>query len=142
MNIEQHCITLEQALKINNLIRGDRDSLFCYCRPIDRNPNIVHEPLLVYRDDKSIPDNTEVVCSAYTASELGEILTSFEYEAFGHEMMFTVYYHNNVYKESFYWSCMFRNPITFKNPEIKAPTEVQARAQLLIHLLENKIITL
>lgn len=86
--------------------------------------------------------------SAYTVAELGEMLP----RAIGeYDLYFLVDYYNNEPVKKWYGvryeDCSIADDSDnydkrFLTPEITADNEAEARGQTLIHLLENKLITL
>jgi hypothetical protein len=82
------------------------------------------------------------VLNALLAGELGQILSAVRYKAYGFPLIFTSSYNDDGSADMFgVWSCGCRNPVDFSNPDVKSETEAQARAELLIFLLRNKIVT-
>jgi len=83
------------------------------------------------------------VLNAFLAGELGQILSAVRYKAYGFPLIFTSSYNDDDNSADMFgvWSCGCRNPVDFSNPDVKSNTEAQARAELLIFLLKNKIVT-
>jgi hypothetical protein len=136
--LEQVC-TFEQAKKLRKL--GDNiDSIWSwvtpYCLNLD-NSNINHYPYSDGDEEEEkiaawLLQNAESRFPAYTVAELGELLI-----ANGCEKMpipFGADAANN-------WRHLFlatEKADKYGNKYIYYPTEAQARAALLIHILENK----
>ena len=113
MRLEQQVVSLKLAKKLKELI-GKQTSVYCW-KQWSLDGSISLEP---YCNSKK---NT---WAAYTVAELGEILTSN-----GCKMFKSI-------DEEGKW-CAWHGSNNFK-----ATTEADARAKLLIYLLENKLITL
>lgn len=111
-NIEKICVSFELAMKLKELDVKQK-SLFKWCNhPISRAPWIVLNP---YNADNLIEPY-----SAFTASELGEMLPYYNYEL--------------VKSFRFYdFSC------DSLDVHVKASNEADARAKMLIYLIEKKI---
>lgn len=127
----RYCCSLQQSKRLREL-GVDAPSMFTHYK--------------TFRNEWSIAYSTGLgheYYPAYTSGELGEILSAVRYKSAGFPMMFTSYCNSSdaVANMLGKWSCMFRNPVDFTNPDIKADTESQARAAMLIHLLENNLIT-
>lgn len=140
VKLEDKVCTRAQALRLKELgVPNDHTEEFCIYSIIDNEQEHIH--INVDEDDPA-PNYQPV--KLYDVAELGELLAKARYESMGFPMMFTSYSHNSDFSAELLgkWSCMVRNPRGFENLDIKADTEVQARAQFLIFLLENKHITL
>lgn len=89
---------------------------------------------------KNLNSDYEYVCPAISVAELGEML-NFDYDAYGFTCCFFSYANTNPFTASYggNWSVGYRNPSKFENPNIKAETEGEARALMLIFVLENNI---
>lgn len=135
MELEKQVINLSQAKRLKELGVKMISLLYFEWNQDKRLHNLryVNSPnYLVEENDYS----------AFTAAELGAMLANVRYESFGFPLMFTSYSYNydemhNVFGK---WSCNYRNPRNFTNPDIKAENEADARAQMLIYLLESGII--
>lgn len=146
MKLQDQVCTLEQAKRLKEL-GVKQEGLFSY----------VHEGEHYCGGEKVEAGQSELIggCSqcldfpykfdgvAFTVAELGEMLSQVRYKAWGFPMMFTSYCHSDDFVADTIgkWNCSFRNPRDFKNPEIKASTEAEARAAMLIYLIENKLLT-
>lgn len=130
MKIEQQVVSLEYAKKLKEL--GVRqDSLFSWVlkRHWESKENMMMEVAPVYCLEQrgsftGIPD-----FSAFTVAELGEMLPS---------------HHPTTKKVDGTWftSVWFEHALPYKAPEFTEDTEADARAKMLIYLLENNLLTL
>lgn len=79
---------------------------------------------------------------AYNVAELGEILSVFRYDSWGFPI-FMCYAHCNDHSADILgrWSCSFRNPKNFTDPNITGVTQADAMAKMLIWLIESGYIT-
>lgn len=130
MHIENQCCTKEQAQQLYELgVFGD--TLFYHT-----NSDWGILPRM------SVDFKNGHVLNAFLGTELGHILSSVRYKAYGYSLIFTSSYNEDEDANLFgMWSCGCRNPVDFSNPDIKADTEAQAKADLLIFLVKNKIVT-
>ena len=149
--LEKQCCTIEQAEKLYEL-GVEQNSTFYYCP----NPNgeqlnpisnllgnfIVDGNTFVFSGENirfnAVEGNYENTYSAFNSTELGEILSWFDFDAFGFSVFMTFCHEKDSVYGKNRWDCAFRNASKFSNPDIHKPTEAQARAEMLIFLLENK----
>lgn len=138
MKIEQHCINLEQAKKLKELGIGQQDSLFYF---ID-NSALGLEGIKQYKELGSVKNGNGVqdggivkYYSAFTVAELGVMLPDY-FKENDQQFPFKEYYshtNKNMWK--------FNNFFTGYNSSkivVDASTEAEARAVMLIYLLDNK----
>lgn len=127
MELEKQVVSLELAKKIDEL--GFRkDSLYAYYG----NAGTWHDSLVemsMYKDSDEEFRNAKLL-PAYTVAELGEILQD------GME---------DSHKTGFgHWTCKFLPSVTEDGSdevvETQGDTEANARAMMLIYLLENNLI--
>jgi len=119
MNREQQVVSLELAKKLNEL-GVKQESLFYWVR--HWVPAIERRAFdLFYGKDEN--DKVNEYISAFTVAELGEMLGT--------------HYHSYKVKDYFEWVCDAPNN---KAESQYANTEADARAKMLIYLLENKLI--
>lgn len=133
MNLNDQVCTLSQAKKLQELGIEQRKGLFEWCvfMPDPLGEKWFYAP--VYFQEEIEPQLHEWIASAYTASELGIMLPTNPSSSVNYS-----YYHRYNWKgHSVGYTALGLIPIErewFK-------TEAEARADLLIHLLENKTIT-
>lgn len=145
MKIENQVCTLEQAKKLKALGIKQVGSLF-YASTMDGHRIVFKDEeknyVLFGRGSCEVTEKS-IIATAFTVAELGEILGNVKYKSFGFPMMFTSHSMNYDGASELMgkWSCSFRNPKNFSNPDIGCESEAQARAAMLIYLLENKIIS-
>lgn len=130
MNIEKQVCSLELAEKLHKLMPRN-ESLFAYYG----NGGSWHKEAIVemamYKDvDDDFKEHK--LLPAYTAAELGEMLPHFT-----HTWIIEVVTDNDRPE----WRCEFRPSQPGEIHNIDANTEADARAKMLIYLLENKLIT-
>jgi hypothetical protein len=117
MKIENQVVSLELAKKLKEL-GVKQESIFCWCDEGD-------DLCLLEQGDAEILEKEYI--SAFTVAELGEILPPF-------------YRSTNVGKDEIQW---FEVTHTFDlKPAFYDETEADARAKMLIYLIENNLITL
>lgn len=127
MKLESQVSSLELSQKLKEL-GVPQDSLYNWLIASD-GARLMNNPVLdIYRYFEQ--------CSAFTVAELGEMLPlMFEKDGF------TVSWEST--KTLGGWSVYLENGNYHKMSEtFKADTEADARAKMLIYLLENKLITL
>lgn len=116
MNLDQQVCSLELAKRLKEL-GVNKPSIFWHMKRIDSS----HFISSAYGCDcwVELPYDNEIFCHAYTVAELGEML-----------------HHAASYKEddNFYICILFNVPGGFRQ---EANTEANARAKMLIHLIEN-----
>ena len=117
MKLQAQVSSLEPSLRLRNLGIKQK-SLFNLYQMVNGNWRIRLGKL-----DNEIHTNTCI--SAFTVAELGEILP---YTAMGAYLM--------CFKGKEDWSCSYGVEKT-----CRASTEADARAQMLIYLIENKLVT-
>lgn len=130
MHIKSQCCTKDQAQTLYELgVCGE--TLFYHTISLDILPR------------SSIDFKNGHVLNAFLSGELGQILSAVRYKAYGFPLIFTSSYNDDDDSADMFgaWSCGCRNPVDFSNPDVKSDTEAQARAELLIFLLRNKIVT-
>lgn len=136
----KYCCTLEQSKRLREL-GVDAPSMF-YWRlinePIGYKDNHEYWELCYDRPLKCIKES----CPAYSVGELGDMIPD-TYVSYDSDWQYRPYkqdYHHTQQKE---WK--FDNPFTEYNKDTKvlggAKTEAQARAAMLIWLIENNHIT-
>lgn len=123
MKLEQQLVSLELAKKLKEL--GVKQESYFYWD--------IHNELFVPLDSTL---NPYTQCSAFTVAELGEMLP---YGCWTEKMMAGM----ASYKEG-RWRCTDDVNIGSDNKVLKmyADTEADARAKMLIYLVENNLITL
>jgi len=134
MNIEQQCCSLELAKRLRELDIKQGYSLFYW----DDSSNTPR--LLFYKELQGIHEKFAACeCdyySAFTAAELGEILPK-RIEINGIYSFLTQIPSANLK----YWCLFYRNDFSsLKGCETHDETEANARAKMLIYLIENKLI--
>lgn len=128
MRIETQCCTREQSQKLYEL--GVYGETYFYHTSMGILPI------------SSIDFKNGHVLNAFTSAELGQILSFVRYKSYGYALIFTSSFNDDSdIMDGGAWSCGCRNPVDFSNPDIKTPAEAQARAEMIVFLLENKIIT-
>lgn len=126
MTIDQQVITLEQAKKLKEL-GVKQESLFTHIVQAEARYHGIHYAMI---EDLYIRDEQYVLWdeySAFTVAELGEMLPMFP------EYSWQTYKHSADDE----WRCQVMD-----GQEGVCKTEAQARAFILIHLLENNIISI
>lgn len=128
MKLEQQVCSLELAKKLKEL-GVKQDSLFYWCGS-HSNPDApweIHNWKVYNSEFRFRYYQSDDPVSAFTVAELGEMLP----------------YRGSIYSEpvsedneSKEWICIYGKTIT------KADTEADARAKMLIYLVENNLITL
>lgn len=153
MKIEEQVCTLEQAKKLKTL-GVNQDAYFSWFgdeqqRLMDNGKEGMAISNWLFVSSTEPCNNQEAdwrsdvclkpIAAAFTTAELGQLLSIVRYESFGFPMMFTSYCHSSDVSVGYLgkWSCAFRNPKQFNNPGIKSDNEAEARAEILIWLLEN-----
>ncbi len=138
MKLSKQVISLEQAKRLKEL--GVYGSALFYYEIFEVSGKEDYH--LIYIGIGPFPNNHGFI-PAYTVAELGEVLSSFKYETHGFPMFLSDAHCDDFVAEKIKkWQCGYRNA---KNPEINtdtnAPTEAEARAAMLIHLLESNLTT-
>lgn len=135
MKLENQVCTLEQAKRLTELGVSAFSRFTWWLNSALENTFVGG-----YSDDTDHP-HLKDLGNAYNVAELGEMLSAVRYESYGFPMMFTSYCHSSDVSVEYLgkWSCSFRNPRCFTNPDIKSDYEAHARAAMLIYLLENNL---
>lgn len=128
MTLQEQVCTREQSVKLKEL-GIIQDGLFYYLDGVDD----LYTGTFLKKMSKGANDG-KASC-AFTSAELGKMLAALEYEAWGHDMVFTSYI------SEYGWRVMYRNPRHFENPDRYFDTEAQSRADTLIFLLTEKLMT-
>jgi hypothetical protein len=118
MKLEDQVCSLELAKQLREL-DVKQESLFCY-QPIENEKPSVW-PRNFNLDEFAHPSEDERI-AAYTVAELGELLPEWS------EIL------KRAKKD---WVCIVRHKISDLNDHSFGKTEADARAKMLIHLLEN-----
>jgi len=120
MELEQQVVSLELAKKLKEL-GVKQESLFCWTERTTRESSYMSRMTVVYRTE----DDSECL-AAFTVTELGEILPD----------------NSHTVKKSTVWvsSCTYSEGTEGWHHKFEAPTEADARAKMLIYLLEDKLI--
>lgn len=123
MNLQDQVTSLEISKRLKEL-GVKQESLFYWVKSWDVNGYFTgDEPEIEYLDIiEQYEMEKSIICSAYTVAELGEMLPSMYTEI-----------HINENKEQ-------RWDLTYKNKFWLDENEANARAKMLIYLLENKLI--
>ena len=145
MRIEQQVCSLELANRLKQL--GVKQHSLWYWKfvavPPFRNDGIEHgayewklsQNRLDFGNDQEIEDTTDAY-SAFTVAELGEILPA--YISVYDDQVFLYAWKD----DADWWRLCYRQWGTQLGIEVKKePTEAAARANMLIYLIENKLIT-
>lgn len=137
MELSKQVCTLQQAKRLKEL-GVEQKSYFSH--GVGRGIETLDTTAWVnqWAKEGNSESNIEIF-SAFTVAELGEMLANVRYESFGFPLMFTSYSYNYDEMQNIFgkWACNYRNPLNFTNPDIKAENEADARAQMLIYLLES-----
>jgi len=128
MKIENQVCSLKLAKKLKEL-GVEQLGLFSWYKVKERFGDGIKIEVInnMYADDVC-GDGVEVVCSAFSVAELGEILPKNFVQQRDHWNKFLVWLIENDGKEI--------------RPETRAKSEANARAKMLVYLLENKLIKL
>ncbi len=119
MKIENQVASLEQCQKLQQL--GISGALLEYCKPINREMYIRFKPFIDTADVK------EIQCDAFTVAELNQMLPTYHYAMRK--------LNNPTLKEE--WVCESSET----GLRCDADTQAECLAEMLIYLLENKLIT-
>lgn len=137
MTLEQMCCSLEHSKKLREL-GVPQDSVFYWWRVFAGTRGEKIEISLRKPSKATLPDECY---SAFISGELGEMLPSL----INYEITPNKIYQARSTQYSAYggkWSITFWEQPKDKNKEIIADTEADARALMVIYLLENKLINL
>ncbi len=143
MELEKQVVNLELSKRLKKL-GVKQNSLFYWCEwTMDR---ITLEYVENPDDFVAITGGSMDRFSAFTVAELGEMLPrSFDYEVSEFGVRDLIFSSGRTIIENNGWYVMYNDP----HPSNKIPvyaqhadTEANARAKMLIYLLENKLITL
>lgn len=122
MKLEDQVCSLELANRLKEL--GIKQHSICYWWQYDKDS--WHLTIAVY------PTSPKNYISAFTVAELGEMLPSW---INGHHLIIT---------KASTWFLRYRAPSSFipkeEDPEIEDENEANARAKMLIYLIENALI--
>ena len=121
MNIEQQVCSLELAKRLKEL-GVKQDSYFWWVNPEMTENNATQ---LLADDDRFINCHPDLYLSAFTVAELGEMLP--------------LWWYSGKRKENDYICEVFKRNVTDKLNSF-GDTEANARAKMLIYLIENKLI--
>lgn len=135
MKLENQVVSLELAKKLKEL-GVKQKSLFYYAitKPNDLKPTSLEWYKDIEKVNKVLPNYIEELYSAFTVAELGEMLpgnTSGLYFVTQKGLMGNSWYVDALTVVGHSKVCL-----------TTAETEADARAKMLIHLIENKLITL
>jgi len=135
MKIEQQCVSLELSKRLKEL-GVKQESLFYYeGTAIEIGAGIGY----VLHFGKQLVWEGAAHVSAFTVAELGEMLPA-KIEVGKKDGFFGCWKRTSPFTSSKKWGCNYQNlderPIHFENND----TEADARAKMLIYLLENKLI--
>lgn len=124
--------SLELARKLKEL-GVKQDSLCVWVRNAHRKRFLIENRLLSDFYERYVDKGGECYC-AFTVAELGELMKNYD------EDMFVSYNFDN--DESFEWIAQINrwSDITFVGHTEHADTEANARAKMLVYLLENQLI--
>ena len=130
MKLEDQVCSLELAVKLKEL-GVKQESLFCY-QPIENEKDSVW-PRQFNLTEFAHPSEDERV-AAFTVAELGEMFPA---------ILDNEYYFTSVKLDDLHhWGADYRNWKTndlFCLWDTEAETEANARAKMIIHLIENKL---
>lgn len=129
MDISKQVCTLEQAKKLSQM-GISQNSFLEHCKKVNRDWYIRNRPTIDTADFKE-------TYAAYSVAELGMMLSTIEYEAWGFSILMCWYSHTEEK-----WSAGLRNVRDEKYKYTgSAETEAESRAGLLIYLIENGFTT-
>ncbi len=133
MKLEDQVCSLKLAKRLKEL-RVKRASFFFWKSDEDREMG-TSEPYLVTHNSRYMSSKGQIEASAFTAAELGEILpkdavTSWRY--FPDEF-------KDDAPERWHWKCFWSKDDDFAR--VWGETEADARAKMLIYLLEKKLVS-
>ena len=134
MQLEQQVSNRELSIKLRDL-GVKQDSYFWWHTPIREGFGypVIRSSTNTYRD------GTEPNCSAFTCSELGEMLP--KYVGVPQRQYFDYRSEEKIELEKPLWYWSVGGDFT-KYSSGLADTEADARAKMLVYLLENELITL
>jgi len=143
MNIEDQVCTLEQSKRLKEL-GSKQHSLFAYW--IKNHNKLSRLKIAEYTDNifysihaeegndfNAIMGRVDEFACAYTVAELGEMLKDWNNSHQHNDNLMPRYYNDGILD---WWHCD-----EFQTNLATTHTEAQARAAMLIYLLENKLIT-
>ena len=125
MNLDSQVCSLYLAKKLKEL-GVKQDSQFYYCNAKSIGHDVLKKEVWLIAHVSQTTGLSKDWFSAFTSSELGELLPKFS-ELFKRD------------KED--WICIVRPITTVMTHHSFSPTEADARAKMLIYLLETKEIT-
>lgn len=139
MKLEDQVCSLELAKRLKEL-GVKQESAFCWAHPWEPYTYTEDKSRYILTEPRKLNIREGIV--AFTAAELGEMLP-------GHiGMNWFLQFWKSDFSGPASFSINYKDPKTEGNPEtgwmretIIEKTEANARARMLIHLLENKIIT-
>lgn len=136
MNLQDQVVSLELAKKLDEL-GVKQDSLFYW----NKSMSIVFpEPWVVLSEESGIGKSQ--ICSAFTVAELGELLPARITNPETRNMDFLRFNKGDDYKQDHRadWTVEYHTSFYAPLIRIVADTEANARAKMLVYLIENKLI--
>lgn len=145
MTIEQQVTSLELSKRLKEL-GVKQESLFHWCEiwelDLEKKEMVdtgKREPIQRCQSNAMY----RIICSAFTVAELGELLPRRDYQTDDNNRDTGDLASWVTFKSDGKWHCSLTWRYTRTNTEyITADTEADARAKMLVYLLENKLITL
>lgn len=147
MDIQKQVCSLELAKKLKEL-GVKQESLFYWSKGIGEGSILLGEPDNFNLEPKPMVDTADlkVRYSAFTVAELGEMLPDevrFEYRdenEYGKRWKLNTFKaREEIWRVEYEWKNNFQFDV---RRAVEAETEADARAKMLIYLLENKLLTL
>lgn len=126
MKLEQQVVRPELAQKLKEL-RVKQESFFIWKQCINKQLACYQIPTV--STHKNVDNDDEIIASAFTVAELGEMLPA------------SVSFTKEISSGKDNYVCIHWTP-EVKEFAVYADTEADARAKMLVYLLENKLITL
>lgn len=135
MKLEDQVVSLKLAKKLKEL--GVKQDSLVEWRRFHSVTSHYSEWFLGYSDDPLIPDE---ICAAFTVAELGEILP---YEMCDQHEDLPYFLTTEKRENPTYWMVYFREEDrgVLADRVEEATTEADARAKMLIYLIENNLLT-
>lgn len=131
MNLESQVCSLASAKRLKKL-GAKQESLFFWCEPW---PNATDQTIHVNTYHYATEANARFRYSAYTVAELGEMLPIYVYSK-------RFFDEEPTYEKEKRWGCLRPEQGMFTPECLKdwcSDTEAEARAKMLIYLLEKEI---